>query len=185
MSEFLYNIDVQLFYFLNKTLANNLFDKFFPFITDLDHWKIFFVIMWLYLLIGAGKKGRIVAFLALFLVFITDQTSSNLIKNLAERIRPCNVLPGVHVLVSCTESFSFPSSHAVNYFGGAVLFSHFFPRFKITFFIVASLEALSRVICGVHYPSDIIVGTIIGLVIGWLFVLLWKQINKKFKILKD
>lgn len=183
MADFLYNIDVQVFYFINKTIANPVTDSVMPFITELNHWKIFYVIMWLYLMIAGGKRGRIAGILVLFLVLISDQLSSNLVKHVIERARPCNVLPGVHLLVGCTGSFSFPSSHAVNNFAGAVFFSHFYPRFTAAFYSAAILMALSRVFCGVHYPSDILGGMIIGMLIGWLYILLWKTINKKLKLL--
>jgi undecaprenyl-diphosphatase len=43
--------------------------------------------------------------------------------------------------------------------------------------------ALSRVFCGVHYPFDIFGGMIIGLIIGWIVIEIWKAVNKKLKIL--
>ncbi len=185
MLDFLYNIDVQVFYFINKTLANPFTDFFMPFITEINHWKIFYVIMFLYLMIGGGRKGRIAAISILLLVAATDQLSSNLIKHTIERIRPCNVLPGVHLLVGCTQSWSFPSSHAVNNFAGAVFLSHFYPKFKISFYIGAFLMAISRVFVGVHYPSDVLGGMIIGIAAGALFVYIWDGINKKFKLLRN
>jgi undecaprenyl-diphosphatase len=185
MMDFLYNIDVQLFYFINNTLANPVTDSFMPFITELNHWKIFYAIMFFYLIIGGGKKGRIAAIILVLLISCSDQFSSNLVKNLSERIRPCNVLPHVHLLVGCTQSFSFPSSHAVNNFAGAVVLSHFYPRFRISFYTGAFLMAISRVFVGVHYPSDVLGGTVIGILIGILFVYLWGLLNGKFKILKQ
>ena len=172
-------------FFINKTLANPFTDFFMPFITDINHWKIFYVIMFLYLMIGGGKKGRIVGISLLLLITASDQLSSNLIKHTVERIRPCNVLQGVHLLVGATQSFSFPSSHAVNNFAGAVFLSHFYPRFKISFYIGALLMAISRVFVGVHYPSDVLGGMIIGIVMGLFFVYVWDTINKKLKILRN
>ena len=185
MINFLYNLDVQVFYFINNTLANPVTDVFMPFITELNHWKIFYAIMFFYLLIGAGKKGRVVAIILVLLVTCSDQFSSNLIKNLVERVRPCNVLPHVHQIVGCTQSFSFPSSHAVNNFAGAVVLSHFYPRFRISFYVCAFLLAMSRVFGGVHYPSDAFGGTLIGILIGLLFIYLWELLNGKYKILKQ
>lgn len=185
MVDFLYNIDVQVFYFINKTLANPFTDFFMPFITEINHWKIFYVIMFLYLVIAGGRKGRIVAISLVLLVAATDQLSSNLIKHAVERIRPCNVLPGVHLLVGCTQSLSFPSSHAVNNFAAAVFLSRFYPKFKVSFYIGAFLMAVSRVFVGVHYPSDVLGGMIIGIVMGLFFVYVWDTINKKLKLLKN
>jgi undecaprenyl-diphosphatase len=176
-------IDEKIFYFINVTLANPVTDKFFPFITVEDHWYIFYAIMWLYLMIAGGKRGRIAALLVLLLVLISDQASSNLIKNLVQRIRPCNVLPNVHLLVGCTSSYSFPSSHAVNNFAGAYFFSYFYPKVKYGLYTGAFLMAISRVFCGVHYPFDVLGGILIGLLIGWLVITLWTAFNKKLKIL--
>lgn len=183
MIDFLYSLDVRIFYFINKTLANPVTDSFMPFITELNHWKIFFGIMFLYLLIGEGKKGRVVAIGLVLLIAASDQISSNLIKNLVERIRPCNALPDVRLLVGCTQSFSFPSSHGVNHFAGAVFLSNFYPRLSLAFYGSAFIISLSRIFVGVHYPSDVLAGITIGILIGMFFVFLWNLLNKKFKIL--
>lgn len=178
----LQSIDNSIFYFINVTLANPVTDAIMPFITVEKHWFIFYAIMWLYLVIAGGKKGRTVALLVILLVAITDQFSSHFIKDFVQRIRPCHVLQGVHLLVGCTDSFSFPSSHAVNNFAGALFFSHFYPKMKYAFYTGAILMALSRVFCGVHYFSDILGGAIIGLLIGWGFITLWEKINSKIKL---
>lgn len=175
--DFLYQIDVSVFYFINNTLSNRAFDKFFPFITEVKNWYIAYIILFLFMLIKGGRLGRIGAILLVFLITVSDQISSSLLKNLIERIRPCNVLENVNILVTCTESFSFPSSHAVNNFAAALFFTMLFPKYKIWFFTVASLQAFSRPYVGVHYPSDVIGGALIGLVIGYIFGWLALRIN--------
>lgn len=182
MINFLYNIDVSIFYFINVTLANPATDFLMPFITERNHWMIFFVIMWFAMVIKGGKRGRIAAVLILICIAVSDQTSSVLIKNIFDRVRPCNVLQGVHLLVPCSSSFSFPSSHAVNHFAGSYLLSHFYPEYKVALYIGSSLIAISRVFVGVHYPSDVVGGIIIGLLIGFIILQLWLQVNKILKI---
>lgn len=179
---FIQAIDEKIFYFINVTLANPVTDKFFPFITVEKHWFIFWTIIWLYLVIAGGKRGRVAALLILLLLIISDQ-GSNLIKDLVQRVRPCNTLPNVHLLVGCTSSFSFPSSHAVNNFAGAYFFTYFYPRLKWGLYTGAFLMAMSRLFCGVHYLSDILAGILIGLFFGWVVITLWKALNKKLKIL--
>ncbi|MCX6168898.1 MAG: phosphatase PAP2 family protein [Ignavibacteriales bacterium] len=169
MLDILYKIDVWLLYFINHALSNTLFDKFFPFITDIKNWYIAYIILLLLLIIRGGRIGRISAFFLILLVITTDQFSSFFLKNLFARVRPCNILPDLNVLVTCTESFSFPSSHAVNNFAAAMFFTKIFPKLKWTFFIVAVLIAFSRSYVGVHYPSDIIGGALIGTVFGYIF----------------
>lgn len=70
-----------------------------------------------------------------------------------------------------------PSSHAVNNFAAAIFFSKLFPKYKLPLIIVAVLLALSRPIVGVHYFSDIVIGALIGMIIGYLMSILALRIN--------
>ncbi len=190
MIDFLYNIDLQVFYFINQTLSNRLFDKFFPFITEVKHWYLVYLILWLILFIKGGRIGKITAVAIILAITVSDQISSHFLKDLFARIRPCNALPDVNILASCTESFSFPSSHAVNNFTIALLLLRIYPKLKWILLISAFLIAFSRPYCGVHYPSDILGGAVIGSLMGYLFSLLviyadkWmagKNFRKKMK----
>ena len=180
MLDALYQLDVTVFYFINHTLSNPVFDKFFPFITEVKNWYIAYIILFLILVIKGGRLGRVAAVGSLLLVVTSDQLSSYFIKHLVERIRPCNVLPDVRLLVGATQSFSFPSSHAVNNFAAAMYFYKIFPKYKWSFFIVAFLLAFSRPYVGVHYPSDIIAGAIIGMLIGYLFSIIAIKVDALF-----
>ena len=171
MYNFLYNIDLSIFIFLNQTISNPVFDKFFPFITDVKHWYIAFITLWFIAIFKGGRIGKISAFGAIILIVISDQVSSHMLKPFFERVRPCNVVQNVNILVNCTHSYSMPSSHAVNNFAVAVFFSRLFPKLKIILFTVATIVALSRPIVGVHYFSDIFIGAIIGSIIGYLLSL--------------
>ncbi len=171
MYNLLHNIDKAFFVFFNQTLSNPFFDKFFPFITDVKNWYIAFIILWLIAIFKGGRIGKISAVGIIFVIITSDQISSHILKPLFERIRPCNFLQNVHLLVACSKSYSMPSSHATNNFAAAVFFSRLFPKFRIPFFVVATLIALSRVIVGVHYFSDILAGALLGSLIGYLFSL--------------
>lgn len=182
MGEFFQNIDVSLFYFINKTLANPLTDKVMPFITEGNNWFLVYIVLLGWLFIKGGAKGRVAVVMVLLLVTVTDQVNSFIIKDFFHRIRPCNVLPNVQLLVNCTDSFSFTSSHAINNFGAATLLSYFYKNFRYTLFTTATLVALSRVFVGVHYPFDIICGGLLGVIAALLFIQLWKFISKVFKL---
>jgi len=181
MIDFLYQIDVKLFYFINHTLSNPLFDKLFPFITDVKHWYIAYLILFLICVIKGGRIGRIAAIGIILLIITTDQFSSFFLKSFFARIRPCNFLQNVNILVTCTNSYSFPSSHAVNNFGAAMYFSKIFPKIKWPLFIVASLMAFSRPYVGIHYPSDAVGGALIGMLFGYTFALIVLKINDRYK----
>jgi undecaprenyl-diphosphatase len=91
------------------------------------------------------------------------------LKEFFERLRPCNVLSDVLTPNGCNGTFSFPSNHALNNFAAAMFFYKLFPKLKLVLFITASLVAVSRVYLGLHYPSDILGGAIIGLAFGYIF----------------
>jgi undecaprenyl-diphosphatase len=178
MINFLYSIDLTIFYFINHSISNPIFDKFFIFITDVKNWYLVYTFLWFICFFKGGRIGKIAAVLSLILIAVSDQLSSFVLKNLVERIRPCNALPDVRAITGCTGSFSFPSSHAVNNFAAAVFFYKIFPNLKWILFIVASLIAFSRVYVGKHYPSDVVGGAIIGSAIGYLFAYIAQKINQ-------
>ena len=181
---FLQQIDESLLRFINITLANPVTDKAMPLITKEESWIIFYVLFWLSLVFTGGKRGAIAGILLLLLILITDQTS-NFFKVYFQRIRPCNVLTDLHMLVNCTQSFSMPSSHAVNNFAAATFLSHFYPKYRYALFTGAFIVAISRIFVGVHYPFDMLVGAALGIIIAMLLLYVWKFVNSKFKILKS
>lgn len=137
-----------------------------PFITDLNKQRlvlVFVTVILLWMLIRGRRDVKIAAVLLIITIVISDQLNSFVIKYWLERPRPCHVLQNVHLLVSCGSGLSFPSSHAVNNFAGALVLAFFFPRAKWWFFGIAAIVAFSRVYVGVHYPSDIFGGAVIGL----------------------
>lgn len=180
MSNLLYQIDLKIFYFINHTLSNPIFDKFFVFITDIKNWFIAYLILYFILLFKGKLRGKISAVVLIMLIITSDQLSSFLLKNLFARVRPCNTLPDVNLLVGCTSSYSFPSSHAVNNFAAAVFFSILFPKFKWILLCVASLVAFSRPYVGVHYPADILGGALIGALLGFFFSQIVLFVEKYF-----
>lgn len=156
-----------------------------PFITEREHWFIFYVLIWIYLFFKGGKKGKVAAILILILILCTDQFADNVIKPFFHRIRPCHALANVHLLINCSESYAFPSNHAVNNFAAATLFSYFYPGMKLFLFTGAFIVSLSRIMCGVHYPFDIAGGAITGIVFAMLLIFIWKKFNEKFSIVQN
>ena len=176
--ETLKQLDLLIFYFFNHTLSTGVLDLFFSFITNVRHWFVVYIVAILYLIIKGGRKGRIATVLVLLLVTTTDQLGAKLIKELFQRLRPCNALPDVFTPLGCTGTFSFPSNHALNNFAVAIFFSILYPKAKWYLFTAASLIAISRVYLGLHYPSDIFGGAILGIGFGYLFSLLYFQTEK-------
>lgn len=178
MLEFLVNIDTALMRFLNLVIANPVFDLIMPVITHEWFVRIFFLTFALLAAIFGGKYGRITFLLLILTVVLTDQLSSQLIKPLVGRLRPCKSLDWVHVLIDCSSGKSFPSSHAANSFGQALIWIWRYPKYKWFFILSAAVIAFSRVSVGVHYPLDIFAGAVLGTLAGLLIFLIVKQIGR-------
>lgn len=159
----LYEIDRTVFVLINQTLSNQLFDFIMPYITELDYWRIPIFLVWLALIIFGGKKGRITALLVVIILTLSDQLSSAVIKPWVNRLRPCFALDNVRLLIDQSRSPSFPSSHAANNAAMAVLFSVRYRRYTSVFISIALIVSYSRIYVGVHYPSDVLGGIIIGI----------------------
>lgn len=182
MIEFIQNIDTALFYFFNTTLANPVFDRIFPFITENSNWILVYVFFLVWMIWRGGKRGRIAAAALFVAILICDPFCSRIVKEIFGRIRPCSALDDVRLLVGCGAGKSFPSSHAANNFAAAVVLSYFFKQYRCVFYTIAASIAFSRVYCGVHYPLDALGGAAIGAIIGFGVVALVKVIKEKLKI---
>lgn len=101
--------------------------------------------------------------------------ASTLIAPAVGRERPCHVLSGIEVLLSCSPDPSFPSDHSTiaGAFAGGLLLLEW-PLGVLAVFL-ALLLAFSRVYAGVHYPGDVAAGLAIGAAIGVATVLLLRR----------
>jgi membrane-associated phospholipid phosphatase len=178
MLEFLVNIDTALMRFLNLTVANPVFDFIMPVITHEWFVRIFFMTFALLAAIFGGKYGRMTCLFLILAVILTDQLSSQLIKPLVGRLRPCKNLDWVHVLINCSSGKSFPSSHAANSFGQAVIWTWRYPKYKWFFILSATIIAFSRIAVGVHYPFDVLTGAVLGTLCALLIFLIVKQLGR-------
>lgn len=180
MIEFLYNLDRKLMIWIHHDWRNPVLDPVFIWFHDSKHFIIPLALVWLYLIIRGGRRGRILALLLAVGLLLTDQISSHLLKPLVGRERPCFALDEVTALVHQVHSRSFPSSHATNNFGAATILWLVRRGAWAWWLAVAGLVALSRVYLGVHYPSDIVAGMFLGIGIGFLVVFA----ARKTKLLK-
>lgn len=91
------------------------------------------------------------------------------LKHLVARVRPANALDGIDLrdkFLLDPESYSFPSGHTTATFLVAFILGARFPRARVPLFALGALVAISRVHLGCHYPSDVLGGAAVGLLIG-------------------
>jgi len=84
------------------------------------------------------------------------------LKNTIRRPRPASTILGLQAKHKASDKFSLPSGHTAAAFLFATLLSFYYPTWIFLFFSVASMIALTRVVLGVHYPSDIAAGILLG-----------------------
>ena len=116
--DWLQQLDVSLFRFINLTLRTGWLDAVMPFFNWNRLFAPFVALLVLLILIKGGARGRIfVAFLVLS-VAMTDGVVCHSLKEAIGRLRPFNDIPDAHVLVRRGGNGSMPSSHAANWFAG-------------------------------------------------------------------
>jgi undecaprenyl-diphosphatase len=181
MQNFLFSIDVAVFYFVNHNLQNALFDWLMPLITDQRNWFPLFLGAYVWLWWKGGKNGRVAAVLIIFVIAMSDQVSSHVLKPFFQRPRPCVALPDVNMITGLNRSFSFPSSHATNSFAAAALLAHYFSGWSWTVYTLAFFSGFSRIYLGVHYPSDVLGGALLGLFCAWLVIRVYNFAEKIYQ----
>lgn len=176
------SIEVRIFRVLNGKAANTALDWVMPIVTDFRRSRIVVILIWVFLVLFGGNRGRWVALMLIPLVAATDQLSASVLKPLVGRSRPCEVLGSVHmwygpegwittpaeVIRSYKSSFSFPSSHATNITGAMLFLGLAYRKALWPLLFTAVMVSYSRVYIGVHWTSDVIAGMVIGALLGWL-----------------
>ena len=167
----LQSLDVALFRLLNQSLSNPLFDWLMPFLS----WNSLFVPA---LVLGAialawkgGARGRRCLLLLVLVVALGDGLVCNSIKKAVARPRPFWDLPDARTLVGKSDSGSMPSSHTANWFAATMVLFLFYRRSGRFLLPVAATIGFSRIYNGVHYPSDVLAGAILGA--GYAALVVW------------
>ncbi len=176
--------DTWLFLKINTVLTSPILDSIFPLWRDAELWVPLYLFLIVIALMNFGKRGWTWILFAIINVTLTDQVSSSLVKKMIERIRPCNeeALVGKMrlLLEHCSGGYSFTSSHATNHFGFAMFVflttKHIMGKWTRWLFIWAATISYGQVYVGVHYPLDVLAGSLLGMGIGALTA---KYYNKK------
>ncbi len=168
------NWDQAVFKMVNTGMANPFFDTVMPYLRNGLFWAPLYLFVLLLVLYNYHWKGVWWVVLFLSTVALTDMTGTYVFKHVFERLRPCND-PGFAgqvrlVLKQCAGGYSFISNHAANHFGMAVFFlitlRHQLKTWAWLAVAWASVIVFAQVYVGVHYPSDILAGALVGTAYG-------------------
>lgn len=184
--DYLINIDSDLFLWLNGA-HNAFFDTFMMLFTGRFIWVPMYLALTYVLFRNMTPKQALMCLVAIALVIvIADQMSSSLIRHSVGRLRPANLENPISNMVHIVDGYrggryGFPSSHAANSFGLAFFLLFLLRRSPIPTFIIlwAIVNCYSRIYLGVHYPGDILCGTLVGLVAATVVWFIYKKLTRR------
>jgi undecaprenyl-diphosphatase len=184
----MYDLDLSILYFFNRTIASSFLDGFFSALTNVHYWFPIYIIAGIYLISRFGWRGVWMVLAAVAVVAATDSLGHYIIKPIVDRERPCAQLASGEHIVSWIRlpdggrgDESFPSNHALNNFAIAAFFFTVWLRKKSVawLFVGAFFISIGRVYEGLHYPSDVLGGALIGMAVGSIIGAIWKQFEKR------
>ena len=169
MIQYLSQIDTDLFLWLNG-FHSTFWDYFMTIYSSRFVWVPFYASFVYVMFRNFPWKVNVTCLVVITLIIlICDQTASGLLKPMVMRMRPSNldnpISPLVHVSFGYRGGrYGFPSSHAANAWSMAFFATYLVKRTKLTVFLAlwAFVMCYSRIYLGVHYPGDLLVGTLIG-----------------------
>ena len=173
----LMNLDGNILLWIQDNLRNDILTPIFKVITTLGDKGIFWIaVAVLLLILRKWKLGGSVSIALILMLIINNMV----LKELIDRTRPYEVVEGlVSVIGPVHNSPSFPSGHTAGSFAAAtVLFLKAPKRYGVPALILAVLIGFSRLYLGVHYPTDVLGGMVVGIICALLGIFIVDRIEK-------
>ncbi|MCB9257395.1 MAG: phosphatase PAP2 family protein [Chitinophagales bacterium] len=180
----LLSLDYYLFRLINQGMSNVFFDFLMPILRNKTTWYPLYILSAIVLVSKWKWQGLYLILFAILSLALSDLISSQVLKNLFARTRPCLLVElstTINLLLDkCSGAYSFPSSHAANHFALASFFAYSFRKHALRFVLLfwASAICFAQVYVGVHFPSDVLFGALLGLSFGYLVYKIKKAVIK-------
>lgn len=175
----LLQLDYSIFHFINHTISNSFLDVLLPFLRHANNWIPLYIFLAIYLLYKYNIEAIKYILYIVFAFALADYISAGIIKPFVARLRPCHsAYLQVNLLLGhCGGKWSFPSTHATNHIAIAlsIVMANIFTKrwINLCWIIWAIAIGFAQIYVGVHFPSDVLAGIILGSMIAFIN---WKYI---------
>lgn len=156
--------ELPILWWIRENLANPFCDTVMPYVSSLARHGEFWILLALILLcFKKTRKAGVAMGLAMAFGFLVGNIG---LKNIIARTRPYDMVK-VEVLVKHLSDFSFPSGHTLVSFNAALALHHYHRRWGVAAILLATVIALSRLYLFVHYPTDVVAGFLLALLLAF------------------
>lgn len=171
-------MDLEILLWIQEFLVTDFLSPFMVFYTNLGEVGL----LWIAIIIGllTNRKTRVLGILCAISLLTEFVLNDLVIKNIIARDRPFVDYP-FNLLIKTPTSYSMPSGHSASSFAVAMVFVFRKEKGSLLMILLASLMAYSRLYLFVHYPSDVIIGILLGSLVAFGVVTL----QRKYMFLKE
>ncbi len=180
MLESITNFDFSILYFIQENWRTDWLDLICAFLS----WAFELGVPWLVLgaVLFCFKKTRAAGAILVCAVVLTFFFNELAIKNAINRERPCTIDPTIELIVKKPTSYSFPSGHTASCFAAAGTLLFTYKRLGIPLIIFSAFMGFSRMYLFVHFPTDVLAGAALGLLLAWVTVLIFRELKYDEKL---
>lgn len=172
-------IDNYILILIQEHIVNNILNNVMVFVTTLGNYGAIWIAIAILLLIS--KEYRKYGWLLIISLLLCGLIGNIILKPTIARVRPFDFNNIFEILIQKPRDYSFPSGHTMSAFAAASILFYMNKNIGRCAYLLAALIAFSRLYLYVHYPSDVLVGLILGVFLSSTVI----KVNKIIEINKE